>query len=109
MELNQVIYLHIGSGMVGYVGKLSETFWMRRTHAYLNSSSPALDFSPNTVESDSPMPGSTMPALTCFMDEENLLSIDEDHVNHYQLPSPATSLLLSEAFFMLCKEGFPLS
>jgi hypothetical protein len=41
------------------------------------------------------------------MDEENLLSIDEDYVSHYQLPSPATSLLLCGAFFHAIHGGFP--
>lgn len=41
-----------------------------------------------------------------FMDDEDVLSIDEDYVDAYQLPDNVAITILSEAFFHACQDIF---
>lgn len=46
--------------------------------------------------------------FTYFVDEENLLSIDEDYIEPNQLPSVEVATILSEAYFLSARSGLLL-
>jgi hypothetical protein len=104
--LIHAIDLDGGSGMVGYVGKMSETSWMTSVYEYLKSTNlkSGSDFNvtgvgPSTIEET--------PTLTYFMDELNILTVDEDFVVHNHIPPLPTALLLGEAFLHALQGSFP--
>ncbi|KAI9870422.1 MAG: hypothetical protein M1823_008747, partial [Watsoniomyces obsoletus] len=51
-EITRIPHLNNGSGMVGFVGKMSETSWMGRIHEYLKSSSSIANMTSNSMELD---------------------------------------------------------
>lgn len=83
-----------GRGTVGFVGKISEVSWVARAYAYLVSPTNKYSSGQETISNRI-----SATQLGYFMDDENLLSIDEDYVDAYHWPGDITAQILSEAFF----------
>ncbi|KAK4934450.1 hypothetical protein LTR10_024292 [Elasticomyces elasticus] len=66
---------------VGYIGKISEISWLARAQAYLL---PVVD--PGCGGSGRPVDQDATTQLTYFMDEEDILSVDEDYVDALHWP-----------------------
>ncbi|KAK5393965.1 hypothetical protein LTR21_010576 [Exophiala xenobiotica] len=81
-------------GMVGFIGKISEVSWLARAQHYLLSS---VDW--RTARQGQPYDDDAATQLTYFMDEEDILSIDEDYVDALHWPGEPAVHILSEAFF----------
>ena len=99
-----MVHLDHGSGMTGYVGKLSEVSWLQNVREYLVGQ-------PRMVTSDITLTQMDLHAaqayeLTYFVDDENTLSVNEDNVDDQQFPPLATVLLLSEAYFHAVQGAF---
>lgn len=103
-ELLQVVDLGSGHGIVGYVGKMSGTSWMQRANEYLVgiASSDRPDIA--TPHIDTHVMKAT--TLTYFMDDQDLLEIDEDYIDPHELPSWHSALILSEAYFHSLQGAF---
>ena len=83
-----MVDLNHGAGMTGYVGGMSEVSWMQRAREYLvgPSSAGASYQTPSQVDPYSAQD------LTYSMDDEDLLSVDEDQIVPEHLPSTAAAL-----------------
>ena len=103
-ELQYVVDLNHGAGMTGYVGGMSEVSWMQRAREYLDglSSAGASYQTPSQVDPYSAQAFD----LTYFMDDEDLLSVDEDQAVSEPLPPTAAALMLSEAYFHAVQGAF---
>ena len=96
-ELSGTAHLYQGSGLSGYVGKLSEVSWIKRITDHLTDSLPA-----SNQEISWNLLNDILDAdveFSFFTDEEYLLAVDEDYVEPLQLPHINTAVLLSEAYF----------
>jgi hypothetical protein len=82
-----------GAGAAGFIGQMSEISWIGRAHRNLIQNSP----------SDRPS-GIAMAQYSYFMDDEDVLAVDEDHVNALELPPEGLTSFLSETFFH-CVQG----
>jgi hypothetical protein len=105
VDYDRVIDLGRGSGVVGYVGKISATAWMRRIFVYLRDPGEALVIRHADNEIDVAL---TLPDLTYYTDETDLLSVDEESVYQYHVPSEEACLILGEAFFHASLGSFPV-
>jgi hypothetical protein len=83
-----------GGGTVGFIGKISEMSWITRAYSYLVCPD---DGQPGGHANTSERSSATH--LGYFMDDENLLSVDEDYVNAFHWPGGIVAQILSEAFF----------
>ena len=81
-------------GPIGFIGKISEVSWIARAHSYLVASAG------EDLETQARMSERT-PAtrFSFYMDDDNLLSLDEDFVNPLHWPGDATARILFESFF----------
>jgi hypothetical protein len=80
-------------GPIGFIGKISEISWIARVHSYLVA--PA-DQNPETQAQPSELKSAT--DFSYYMDDDNLLSLDEDFVNPLHWPDDVTAQILFEAF-----------
>ena len=81
-------------GFIGFIGKISEVSWIARAFSYL--------IAPGGKDSDIEGQLSDRTPATqfnYFMDDEDLLSLDEDFVDPLHWPGDVTARLLTEAFF----------
>jgi len=93
-----------GRGAVGFIGKISEVSWIARAYSYLLA--PAGDFRIQDKISDR----TSATQFSYFMDDEDLLTFDEDHVDALHWPGDLTARILFEAFFHALHgifDGFP--
>ena len=83
-----------GRGAVGFIGKISEVSWIARAYSYLLAPA-GEDLGIQEKLSD------RTPAtqLSYFMDDEDLLSLNEDYVDALHWPGDLTARILCEAFF----------
>ncbi|KAI1608752.1 hypothetical protein EDD36DRAFT_447700 [Exophiala viscosa] len=89
-----------GEGAAGLVGKRSEISWITRATKYLRTPADAqFDWhnEPEWLSNEK---------YSYFMDDEDVLSIDEDYVDAFQLPDNMAMTVLSEAFFHACQGIF---
>ena len=96
-ELNRVVHLHEGSGLAGYIGKMSEISWIQRIQEHVEGKSLTFIFEMLSAQLD--YRAEKTEDLSYFVDQFDLLSVDEDYVNPHQYPPVSTAILLSEAFF----------
>ena len=103
-EIAYLFHLEHGSGMTGYVGKMSEVSWLQRVREYFVGQPQVAgsDTTPAALDLHSAQAHD----LTYFMDNEDLLSVDEEDVDAYRMPPPATALLLCEAYFHALQGAF---
>lgn len=83
-----------GRGTVGFIGKISEVSWIARAYTYLVSPPDSHSSGQETASHRD-----FAIQLSYFMDDENLLSIDEDYVDAYHWPGDTNARILGEAFF----------
>lgn len=103
-ELSRVVDLDFGRGASGFVGKMSEMSWIQR--AWEHAHSP-----PHRVGSDVPRAEidrhlSAAQDFTYFLDDTNVLSVNEDHINERTWPPFDTALILAEAYFHAMQGAF---
>lgn len=104
-ELTRVVDLDSGSGAAGFVGKMSDVSWIQRVRDYLEAEEvPARGLDQTLALFDRHTQSAK--EATYFMDEDNLLSIDEDLVNGQQWPPFQVSLILAEAYFHSVQGAF---
>jgi hypothetical protein len=75
-------------GTPSFIGKMSEVSWIARAHSYLVSS---------VSQEKLNLPHATR--FSYYMDEENILSVDEDYVEACHWPGDEIAQILSEAYF----------
>jgi hypothetical protein len=86
--------MSLGAGAVGFIGKISEVSWTARAYAYL--------VAPTGKDLDLQLEVSKhVPAIqfSYYMDDDDLLSLDEDLVDPVHWPGDLTARILFEAFF----------
>jgi len=99
--LSHVVDFGAGAGAVCYIGKVSEVSWIERAHRYLiNSGKDSSIWLEEVAQSHSTA------KFLYFMDEENLLSIDEDLVDPLKWPPSNAIPVLSEAYFYAVRGVF---
>lgn len=101
-ELGRVVGLEYGHGMAGYVGKMSGMSWLRRANEYLVDRTPIT--LPDTASTVMDIHIMKATSLTYFMDDQDLLGINEDYVDPHELPTWPSAQILSEAYFH-CSQG----
>ncbi|KAI1629415.1 fungal-specific transcription factor domain-containing protein [Exophiala viscosa] len=107
-ELASVVDLDSGAGVSGFVGAMSELFWIRRVFETLHKKDPSLGRGELTfLVGETDLAPTTTPDLSFFMDESDLLAVDEDFVDPYEWPPAGTTVLLSEAYFHATQGIFP--
>ncbi|OAP58456.1 hypothetical protein AYL99_07546 [Fonsecaea erecta] len=103
-ELNHIVSLDFGGGASGFVGKMSEISWIQRGFEIVRGCKPP-DRSPwHTAEMDENL--ATTADFIYFMDDINVLSVDEDYVDQYHWPADESLVILSEAFFHSMQGAF---
>jgi hypothetical protein len=102
-ELVDVVDHESGKGASGFVGKISEVAWIQRAweHTYDTPIKANHDVRP---EFDHPL--LTTENFNYFMDDTNVLAIDEDHISELERPPLETALILSEAYFHALQGAF---
>jgi len=99
--LSHVVDLDQGTGASGMVGKMSEMSWIQRAREYLDDPQAS---SQHEMPKSHPSIAGT--ASSYFMDDTDLLAVDEDTVDHLQWPPMYLALVLSEAFFHAMQGAF---
>lgn len=102
--LPHVVDLNHGAGMTGHIGQMSEMSWMQCVREHLFDHLRVADSHQILLQDN--LPSLQAFDLTYFMDDENLLSINEDHVVAEQLPAAEVALMLSEAYFHAMQGAF---
>ena len=102
--MQHVVNLEHGRGMTGYVGKMSEVSWLQRVREHLIGEPTAIGSDATPAQLD--ISSAQAFDLTYSMDNEDLLSVNEDDINAQHLPPPATALFLYEAYFHALQGSF---
>jgi hypothetical protein len=103
-ELTANVDLDLGRGMPGYAGKMSEAAWLQRVRTYLAGITPSSLPEIGTSEFDPEgTDGSGMSFLT---DDEDLLIVNEDHVDPSIIPFWQAAMVLTEAYFHSVQGAF---
>ncbi|ETN46047.1 uncharacterized protein HMPREF1541_00230 [Cyphellophora europaea CBS 101466] len=103
-ELSSAVNLDAGTGMPGYVGKMSEVSWVQRIGAYLVGVQPLSypDFASTQID----MQNLDATGIAYYTDDQNLLAIDEDYVDPHLLPPWQVVMVLTEAYFHSLQGAF---
>ena len=96
-ELQHPINAGGAAGMTGYVGKMASTAWLLRVVEHLTTLT--TNSYPDTRAARLDTPTMDIPNLSLFMDDQDLLEIDEDYVIPYELPPWESAVVLTEAYF----------
>lgn len=104
-ELEHVVDLDDGDGASGFVGKMSEISWIQRASECLqHHGSPQYpEFAMGEVDHRL----TTAKDFSFYMDDVDLLAVDEDLVDPYEWPLADAALILSEACFHAMQGTFP--
>ncbi|KAK5188950.1 hypothetical protein LTR92_011042 [Exophiala xenobiotica] len=92
--LTQPLSIGDDGGMAEFIGKISEVSWLARAQHHLISG-----VDRRSARQGQPSDGDAATQLTYFMDEEDILSVDEDYVDPLHWPGQPAVHILSEAFF----------
>jgi hypothetical protein len=95
--LEHVVSLDRGGGASGFIGKMSEISWIQRAFDTVRGSGMA-NLTDARVGSVDEL-GAVTTDYSYFMDDTDVLTVDEDFVDQYYWPPAKTIVLLSEAFF----------
>jgi hypothetical protein len=95
--LQHVVTLDRGGGASGFIGKMSEISWIQRAFEIVRGAVTASPADAYVDELDEYVV--TTADYSYFMDDTNVLAIDEDFVDQHHWPPPQSIVLLSEAFF----------
>ena len=101
-RLSTVVDLECGAGAAGYIGKMSEVSWAQRArqHLYRHSVS-------DITQDELDMHDLATQDLNYFIDDTDLLSVDEEAINAFDWPHPRVALMLSESYFGSLHHCFP--
>lgn len=102
-ELTVVVNLDSGKGASGFVGKMSEMTWIQRAWEHLSDPRPKTN---REVRPEVDHLLSTTQNFNYFMDDTNVLAIDEDDINELDRPPLETAVILSEAYFHALQGAF---
>jgi hypothetical protein len=103
-ELGRIVSLDLGGGASGFIGKISESSWVQRAFEQLRGhqvNTPAKQRAAEIIDSIA-----TTTDFVYYMDDTNVLSINEDLVDQYHWPSHAAIVILSEACFHAMQGAF---
>ncbi|EXJ89948.1 hypothetical protein A1O3_03015 [Capronia epimyces CBS 606.96] len=103
-ELIEVVDLDHGSGASGFVGKMSEMSWIRRGFECVRAEEGHIR--PDVGFSEIIHHLTTAPDYSYFMDNTDVLAVDEDHVEQYEWPPGDSALILAEAYFHALQGAF---
>lgn len=103
-EMTTEVDLDFGTGMPGYVGKMSDVAWLQRIRGHLRGIKPTT--TPDLGSADSDDQAFQASTLSYWTDDDNVLAIDEDYVDAHQLPRWPAALILTEAFFSSIQGAF---
>jgi hypothetical protein len=92
--LSHTVDLDHGAGAAGYIGKLGEASWIERAHNLLSNAKQSQQGTHMTK-----LAVTTAAQFSYFMDDDDLLGVDEDDVNALFWPDEVTTLVLTEAYF----------
>lgn len=98
-ELTHQVDLDSGAGASGFMGEMSPISWIRRAYEILHCQT-TLDKDTTDItmgELDHHLAKAA--DFNFFMDDVDLLGVDEDHVNPHKWPPMKTAVLLSESYF----------
>ncbi|KAK7894621.1 hypothetical protein LTR67_006383 [Exophiala xenobiotica] len=105
-ELAHVVDLDSGTGASGFIGKMSETSWIQCAFEILDYRQLPAGEVPELAMGEVDHL-STAKHFSFFMDDLDLLAVDEDLVDPYEWPPAQTAALLSEAYFHAMQDAFP--
>lgn len=103
-ELSSSVDLDQGIGLPGYVGKMSDVSWMQRIRVYLVGF-PSL-CEPGIGILDINIQAITTANIGYYVDDQDLLAVDEDCLDPEQLPNWHAALVLTEAYFQAVQGPF---
>ncbi|KIY03019.1 uncharacterized protein Z520_01485 [Fonsecaea multimorphosa CBS 102226] len=103
-ELSHVVTLDLGGGASGFVGKMSEISWIQRGFETVRGHTPVHPGPLHAAEMDEYL--ATTTDFIYYMDDINVLSVDEDYVDQYHWPADESLVILSEAFFHSMQGAF---
>ncbi|KAI1625564.1 hypothetical protein EDD37DRAFT_309214 [Exophiala viscosa] len=104
-ELAHVVDLDGGVGASGFVGKMSEISWIQRAAETIKNQ--ASTTHPEFAMGEADHRITTATDFSFWMDDFDLLAVDEDLVDPYEWPLTDTALILSEACFHALQGNFP--
>lgn len=102
--LTTIVDLDLGAGAAGFIGKMSEISWVQRAQEYIFRHSTDRT---NITQSEVDDHRIAANDLNYFIDDANLLLVNEDTINALDWPSPETALELSNAYFETLHTCFP--
>lgn len=102
-ELSMVVNLELGKGASGFIGKMSEIMWIQRAREHLSNPPQESKYG---IIPEVDHYRSTTQDCNYFMDDRNVLAVDEDYVNELDRPPPDTAVILSEAYFHALQGAF---
>ncbi|KAL2441617.1 Transcription regulator galc [Exophiala dermatitidis] len=97
-ELEHVIDLDGGCGATGFIGKMSDIAWIRRAFEMVRPDDEGRPGS-DVDRPDIPKPPKVRRDYSYFIDETDVLAVDEDIVNPYEWPPGNAAVILTEAHF----------
>lgn len=103
-ELVEAVDLGRGSGASGFVGKMSEMSWIRRAFECIRAEKGHVG--PDVGVSEISDHLTTAPDYCYFMDNTDVLAVDEDHVEQYDWPPGDSAFILAEAYFHAMQGAF---
>jgi hypothetical protein len=102
-ELSRVVNLDLGKGASGFIGKMSEITWIQRAREHISNPPQGAEYAVL------PKVGLSLSATqdcNYFMDDHNVLAVDEDYVNELDRPPLETAAILSESYFHALQGAF---
>jgi hypothetical protein len=105
-QLSEAVDLGSGTGAAGFMGKMSEVCWIQRAKEHLLAMPHSPDAAIETMQMQYDRHTRDAKKSNYFMDDFDLLSVDEDHVSAQEMPHPELSFLLAEACFHAIQGAF---
>lgn len=107
-ELSRRVDLEYGAGAAGFIGKASEISWVQRCKEHLAPRSPPshLRDPMETTQTQLDQHDAAANKVNFYLDDADLLSIDEDILVSEDIPPPEVAHLLAEACFHSLQGAF---
>jgi hypothetical protein len=107
-ELSKRVDLEHGAGAAGFIGKASEISWVQRCKEHLAPRSPPslLRDPMETTQTQLDQHDAAANKVNYYLDDADLLSVDEDIIVSEDIPPPEVAYLLAEACFHSLQGAF---
>lgn len=105
-QLSEAVDLGRGTGAAGFMGKMSEVSWIQRAKEHLLAMPLAPGEGIETMQIQYDRHTRDARKSNYFMDDVDLLSVDEDHVIAQEMPPLELSFILAEAYFHAIQGAF---